>query len=87
MIYKNESFEIRKKIIILQYIQGIVQFLIHYSLGGTPLLVGFIDLKQARNPNDWNSIVSNVFNFGTKPVTWACKKQCVCVVTSTEAKH
>jgi hypothetical protein len=28
---------------ILRYVQGTVQFMIHYSSGGTPLLVGFTD--------------------------------------------
>ena len=41
---------------ILRYIQGTIQFRIHYSIGGKPLLVGFIDLDWANDPNDGNSI-------------------------------
>jgi hypothetical protein len=37
---------------ILWYVQGIVQFGIHYSLGGTPLLVGFTSSDWDGNPDD-----------------------------------
>ena len=37
---------------ILHYIRGTVQFGIHYSSGGTPLLVGFIDSDWVDDPDD-----------------------------------
>ena len=37
---------------ILRYIQGTIQFGIHYSTGGKPLLVGFTDLDWGGDPND-----------------------------------
>jgi hypothetical protein len=41
--------------IIFRYVCSIVQFWIHYSLGVTPLSVGFTDLDCTRNPDDRNS--------------------------------
>jgi hypothetical protein len=57
------------------YVCGTVQFEIHYSLGGTPLLVGFTDLDWADEPDDQNSTAGYVFSLGVGPATWACKKQ------------
>jgi hypothetical protein len=37
---------------ILWYVQGTVQFEIHYSSGGTPLLVGFTDSDWVDDPDD-----------------------------------
>jgi hypothetical protein len=37
---------------ILFYVCGTIQFGIHYSSGGTPLLVGFTDLDWASDPDD-----------------------------------
>jgi hypothetical protein len=53
---------------ILQYVWGTVQFKIHYSLGGTPLLVGFNDSDWVGNPDDRKSIACYVFNLGSGPV-------------------
>jgi hypothetical protein len=60
---------------ILRYIQGIVQFGIHYNSRGTPLLVGFTDSKWAGNIDECNSIASYVFSLGFIPITWNYKKQ------------
>jgi hypothetical protein len=37
---------------ILRYVRGTVQFMIHYSSGGTPLLVGFTDSDWVDDPDD-----------------------------------
>jgi hypothetical protein len=60
---------------ILLYFCGTVQFRIHYSLGGTPLLVGFTNSDWADDPDDQKSTTSYLFSLGSGPVTWACKKQ------------
>jgi hypothetical protein len=60
---------------ILRYVRGTVQFEIHYSSGGTPLLVGFTDLDWADDPDDRKSTAGYVFSLGSGPVTWAYKKQ------------
>ena len=53
----------------------VLQFGIHYSTGGKPLLVGFTDSDWDDDPNDRKSTTGYVFSLGSGPVTWACKKQ------------
>ena len=72
---------------ILCYVCGTVQFRIHYSSVGTPLLVGFTDSDWADNPDDRKSTVGYVFSLGSEPVTWACKKQHVIALSSVEAEY
>jgi hypothetical protein len=72
---------------ILRYVRGIVQFGIHYSSGGTPLLVGFTDSDWASDPNDRKSTTGYVFSLGSGPVTWACKKQQAISLSYIEAEY
>jgi hypothetical protein len=67
--------------------RGTVQFGIHYSSGGTPLLVGFTDSDWAGDPDDRKSTAGYVFNLGSGPVTWACKKQQAIALSSVEAEY
>ena len=73
----HQPHEIHWKVakIILQYIQGIFQFKIHYSIGTSPLLIGFTDSDWAGDPDDRKSIVGYVFTLGSRPITSYCKKQ------------
>jgi hypothetical protein len=41
---------------ILWFIQGTIHSRIHYSLGGNPLFVGFIDPNWDKNLHDQNSV-------------------------------
>ena len=72
---------------ILLYVCGIVQFGIHYSSWGTPLLVGFTNSDWAGDPDDRKSIAGYVFSLGSGPVTWACKKHQVIALSLAEAKY
>ena len=72
---------------ILRYIRGKIQFGIHYSTRGTPLLVGFTDSDWVDDPDDRNSTAGYVFSLGYGPVTWACKKQQDLALSSTEEKY
>ena len=72
---------------ILWYIHGTVQFRIHYSIGATPLLVGFTDFDWAGDPDDWKSTAGYVFNLGLGPITWAYKKQSVLSLSSIEVEY
>ena len=72
---------------ILRYIRGIVQFRIHYSTGATSLLVGFIDSDWAGDPDDQKSTAGYVFTLGSRPITWACKKQSALSLSYAEAKY
>jgi hypothetical protein len=72
---------------ILRYVHGTVQFGIHYHSRGTPLLVGFTDLDWAGDPNDQKSTTGYVFSLGSRPVTWAYKKQQAIALSSAEAEY
>jgi hypothetical protein len=50
-------------------------------------LVGFTDSDWASDPDDWKSTVGYVFNLGSGPVTWACKKQQAIALSSAKAKY
>ena len=72
---------------ILFYVHGIVQFEIHYSSRGAPLLVGFNDSDWVGDPDDQKSTAGSVFNLGSGPVAWACKKQQAIALSSAEAEY
>eukprot|EP00253_Pinus_taeda_P021187 PITA_21187 len=52
-----------------------------------PLLVGFTDSDWASDPDDRKSTASYVFTLGSRPITWACKKQSVISLSSAEAEY
>jgi hypothetical protein len=87
--YMQTPHEIHWKVAkrILRYVRGTVQFGIHYSLGGTPLLVGFTDSDWAGDPDYQNSTAGYVFSLGSGPVTWAYKKQQAISLSSVEAEY
>eukprot|EP00253_Pinus_taeda_P018758 PITA_18758 len=63
------------------------QFGIHYNAEASPLLVGFIDSNWAGDPNDRKSTAGYVFTLGSRPITWACKKQGAISLSSAEAEY
>ena len=73
--------------IILRYIQGTIQFGIHYSTRGKLLLVGFTNSDWAGNPDDRNSTAGYVFRLGSGPITWACKKQQALALSLAEEEY
>ena len=72
---------------ILRYIRGTIQFGIHYSTGGKPLLVGFTDSNWAGDLDDRKSTAGYVFSLGSGPITWACKKQQALALSLAEAEY
>jgi hypothetical protein len=50
-------------------------------------LVCFTDSDWAGDPNDDKSTVGYVFSLGSRPVTWACKKQQAISLSSSEAEY
>jgi hypothetical protein len=58
---------------ILWYVQGIVQFKIHYNSGRTPLLVGFIDSYWVGDPDDRKSTTGYFFILGSGSITCVYK--------------
>eukprot|EP00253_Pinus_taeda_P008260 PITA_08260 len=72
---------------ILCYVQGTVQFGIHYSGEASPLLVGFTDSDWAGDPDDRKFAVGYVFTLSSRPITWACKKQSAISLSLAEAEY
>ena len=54
---------------ILRYIQGTIQFGIHYSVGESPLFIGFTDSNCVGDLDDQNSNAVYVFTLGSGPIT------------------
>jgi hypothetical protein len=50
-------------------------------------LVGFTDSDWADDPDDRKSTAGYVFSLGSRPVTWACKKQQAIALSSVEAEY
>eukprot|EP00253_Pinus_taeda_P027274 PITA_27274 len=50
-------------------------------------LVGFTNYDGAGDPDDWKSTVGYVFTLGSRPITWACKKQSVISHSLAEAEY
>ena len=73
--------------IILWYIQGTIQFMIHYSVGESPLLIGFTDSDWVSYPYDWKLTTGYVFTLTSGPITWSCKKQSAISLSSTETVY
>eukprot|EP00253_Pinus_taeda_P029219 PITA_29219 len=56
----------------LSFSVGLIsQFIVEAS----PLLVGFTGSNWAGDPDDRKSTAGYVFTLGSRPITWACKKQ------------
>jgi hypothetical protein len=72
---------------ILHYVHGTIQFGIHYSSGGTPLLVGFTDSNWADDLDDRKSTGGYLFSLGSRLVTWYCKKQQAIALSSAEEEY
>jgi hypothetical protein len=72
---------------IFRYVHGTIHFGIHYSSGGTPLLVGFSDSYWVDDPDDQKSNSGYVFILGLGPITWAYKKQHVISFSSTKEEY
>ena len=50
------------------------------------MLVGFIDLDWVDDHDDRKSTTGYVFSLGSRPVTWACKKQQALALSSAEVE-
>ena len=51
------------------------------------MLVGFTDSDWVGDPNNRNSTAGYVFSLGSRPITWACKKQQDLVLYSAESEY
>eukprot|EP00253_Pinus_taeda_P012232 PITA_12232 len=53
----------------------------------SPLLVDFIDSNWVGDLDDQKSTASYVFTLGSRPITWACKKQSAISLSSIEVEY
>eukprot|EP00253_Pinus_taeda_P032541 PITA_32541 len=63
------------------------QFGIHYNAEASPLLVGFTHSNWDGDPDDRKSTAGYVFTLGSRPITWACKKQGAISLSSVGAEY
>eukprot|EP00253_Pinus_taeda_P009987 PITA_09987 len=70
---------------VLQSKEGI--FLSQSNVEASPLLVGFTDSDWAGDLDDRKSTAGYVFTLGSRPITWACKKQASISLSSAEAEY
>ena len=50
-------------------------------------MVGFTDSDRVGDPDDWKSIAGYVFRLGSRPVTWAYKKQQAIALSLAEVEY
>ena len=51
------------------------------------MLVGFTNSDWAGDPDDQKSTIGYVFSLGSRPITWACKKQQALALSSAEVEY
>ena len=51
------------------------------------MLIGFTYLDWVDNPDDRKSTAGYVFSLGSKPITWACKKQQALALSSAKVEY
>ena len=61
--------------------------MIHYSVGESPLLIGFIDFDWASDPDDRKCTTGYLFTLGSGPITWSCKKKSAISLSSAEVEY
>ena len=74
--YMGDPFESHMKATkrILRYVQGTIDFGIHYIKHGSVKLVGYSDSDWGSNIDDKKSTSGQCFNLGSGMITWISKK-------------
>jgi hypothetical protein len=87
--YMQEPHEIHWKAAkrILRYVQGTINYGIHYSTACTLDLIGYTDSDWAGDSIDRKSTSGYVLNLGSGPICWSSKKQSSIALSSTEAEY
>eukprot|EP00253_Pinus_taeda_P034461 PITA_34461 len=71
----------------LSFVVGLVAQFMQTPHEASPLLVGFTDSDWAGDLDDRKSTASYVFTLGSRPITWACKKQATISLSSAKAEY
>ena len=72
---------------ILHYVQGTIDYGIHYAAGAQLDLTGFIDSEWVGDGNDMKSTLGFVFTIGSGKICWFDKKQATLTLSSAEAEY
>ena len=72
---------------ILQYMQGIRSYGIHYAADSELDLVGFTDSDWDEDSIDMKSTSGYVFMFGGGPICWSSKNKAAISLSSAEAEY
>ena len=72
---------------ILHYVQGTIDYGIHYAVGAQLNLIGFTDSYWYGDGNDRKSTSGFVFMIGSGPICWSSKKQAALALSPAEAKY
>ena len=72
---------------MLHYVQGTIDYGIHYDAGTQLDLKGFTDSDWEGDGNDRKSTSGFVFMIGSGPICWSSKKQAVLALSSAEAEY
>ena len=72
---------------ILHYVQGTIDYAIHYDVGAQLDLTGFIDSYWEGDENDRKYTSSFVFMIGSGPICWSNKKKVALALSLAEAEY
>ena len=72
---------------ILHYVQGTIDYGIHYAARAQLDLTRFTESDWAGDGNDRKSTSGFVFMIGSRPICWSSKKQVALALSSVEAEY
>jgi hypothetical protein len=72
---------------IMHYIQGTHRYEIHYAVGTSSDLIGYMDFDWVGDLDDHKSTSGYNFHLGSGPICWQSKKQHAIALSSTEVEY
>lgn len=82
---KQEHYTAAKR--ILRYMQGSVNYGLHYTSSEDPRLVGYTDTDYGGDLDERKSTSAYMFTIGSAAFSWSSKKQPVVALISCEAEY
>lgn len=72
---------------VLRYLKGTIDHRLHLTRDTSASLTAFCDFDWAGDPSDYKSTAAYIIYFGSNPISWSCKKQCIVAKSSMEAEY